>query len=218
MSFIDYKRTIETRDGHHRLSAVKSKILQRLWDERNSDGGDWVMSSELLALTGQKYFDRRIRELRDETGCAIETGKIGRDARYRLISESLTAGNTRSYLTSSQKADVLLRHGYTCATCGTAFAPTDNRLQADHKVPLTREGSPESSNWQPLCVECNVSKRRACAGCLAECSTCPWAHPELTGVRHVIHLSVARTQKFRQTADAQGRRVDEVIADALEGF
>ena len=57
-----------------RLSEVKLTILKRLW---GSDDIDFpkpgVSSIELLELTGQKYFDRRTRELRDELGCDLES-------------------------------------------------------------------------------------------------------------------------------------------------
>ena len=45
-------------------------------------------------------------------------------------------------------------YGYACLSCGAA----DRVLEADHVVPLTRRGSDEISNIQPLCGECNRRK------------------------------------------------------------
>jgi 5-methylcytosine-specific restriction endonuclease McrA len=45
-------------------------------------------------------------------------------------------------------------YGYACLSCGA----TDRVLEADHVVPLTKGGSDEISNIQPLCGECNRRK------------------------------------------------------------
>lgn len=71
MSLEEYLGNLPTKK---RLSEVKQKIIKRLWgDENISFPKPWVSSKELLELTGQKYFDRRTRELRDELGCDIES-------------------------------------------------------------------------------------------------------------------------------------------------
>ncbi|MDG1950424.1 MAG: HNH endonuclease signature motif containing protein [bacterium] len=58
-------------------------------------------------------------------------------------------------------------------------------LQADHKVPLSRGGTNDLSNWQAICNTCNVIKRRACQGCSIDCQTCAWAHP-VEGTESVV--------------------------------
>jgi 5-methylcytosine-specific restriction endonuclease McrA len=45
-------------------------------------------------------------------------------------------------------------YGYACLSCGA----TDRVLEADHVVPLTKGGSDDISNIQPLCGECNRRK------------------------------------------------------------
>lgn len=45
-------------------------------------------------------------------------------------------------------------YGYACLCCGV----TDRILEADHVVPLTKGGSDDISNIQPLCGECNRRK------------------------------------------------------------
>ena len=47
---------------------AKLTILQMLWD------GEWVLGDDILVAVKQSYYDRRIRELRDEDGWDIETG------------------------------------------------------------------------------------------------------------------------------------------------
>jgi 5-methylcytosine-specific restriction endonuclease McrA len=166
-----------------KLSPAKSKILTRLWQEGTAFPRGWVLSSELLKITRQKYFDRRVRELRDETGCDIETGTFRGEHAYRLLTSAIKGGNVRKYLSASQKRCLLEASRYTCAVCGYQAAVNGRGIQADHKVPLVRGGDHGAANWQVLCVACNVGKRRACQGCEMNCAECPWAFPDRVGIR-----------------------------------
>ena len=65
---------LELLPSKRKLSEVKIKILTRLWGKTTDNfPKPWVASAELLELTGQKYFDRRTRELRDQVGCDVES-------------------------------------------------------------------------------------------------------------------------------------------------
>ncbi len=71
MKFNDYLESLPTK---RTLSDVKLKILTRLWgNDLYEFPKPWVSSAELLELTGQKYFDRRTRELRYQLGCDLES-------------------------------------------------------------------------------------------------------------------------------------------------
>jgi 5-methylcytosine-specific restriction endonuclease McrA len=183
MKFEEY---IEKLPSKRKLSEVKFKILKRLWGtDDNKFPKPWVSSAELLELTGQKYFDRRTRELRDQMGCDLEAAyqeKFSGHA-WRISSSKLAVPQDRDYLTQSQKIKLFEESGYCCVTCGLKVDAGIRGLQADHKVPISRGGSNSLDNWQPMCNNCNVGKRRACEGCSLECDTCSWAFPELVGVK-----------------------------------
>lgn len=198
------------------LSEVKQKILRELW--RSDDAvfpKPWVQSSRLLELTGQKYFDRRIRELRDELGCDIETGNIRGEHSYRLLSARLNSANPRFYLSESEKRALFCRHDYTCQVCGGRFLAGVRGLQADHKVPLIRGGVHESTNWQPLCNSCNVAKRRACAGCQEDCQQCPWAFPERVGQLTLIRIPRGILTILEQRVGYDVKLIEEEIVRIL---
>jgi 5-methylcytosine-specific restriction endonuclease McrA len=171
------------------LSDVKTAIIRRLW---GSDSlpflKPWVRSSELLALTEQKYFDRRTRELRDQLGCDIETEHVAGEHSYRLRSDKLNDANPRLYLSASEKGTLFKYYNFKCQICGKLLPAGVRGLQADHKVPLIRGGSHQFTNWQPVCNECNVGKRGACAGCEDDCHKCPWAFPEKVGRVTLVRL------------------------------
>lgn len=177
MNFNEYIKSLPDKP-----SKVKALILRTLWDSGTDFPRDWVKSSRLLELTQQKYFDRRTRELRDEMGCDIQTEHHFGEHCYRLKSTNLTNFNPRQYLTTSQKNELFNEYHHTCGICSKQFKPGVRGLQADHKVPLIRGGSQEKENWQPICNECNVVKRRACADCKEDCETCSWAFPKRAGL------------------------------------
>lgn len=210
MRFAEYKQSL----GND-LSDVKSAILERLWNEGKSFPRGWVKSSTLLALTKQKYFDRRVRELRDELGCDIETGTVAGEHAYRLLSARLNVSNPRAYLSGTQKRQLFEAAKHKCSVCGRQFAAGVRGLQADHKIPLKRGGSHEDLNWQPLCVECNVGKRRACAGCELNCKQCPWAFPEKVGRRVMLTLPADIESAAQEQAARSGKSVIQVLVDAI---
>jgi len=213
MTFDEYINSIAVQLGN-----VKIGILRRLWAEGVTFPRGWVRSAELLALTKQKYFDRRVRELRDQVGCQIETGMDGGEHAYRLLSQSLAPANLRTYLNDSQKSELFSSANFMCAVCGRRFEPGVRGLQADHRVPLKRGGSDDISNWQPLCVECNVGKRRACVGCSLDCSTCSWAFPQALGRRLVIQVPAALESSLRQYSEITGQDLSSCVAEAITQY
>ena len=179
MNFEEY---CEVVSKSQKLSSVKIKILRALWGDEILLNSKWMPSSQLLKITNQKYFDRRARELRDQNGCDIQSSIMNGEHVWRLNSTALSSGNLRAYLTNAQKENLFKIANYRCAVCGSTMDPGIRGLQADHKKPLNRGGTNDLSNWQPLCNECNVAKRRACAGCNADCNTCSWCVPDTIGL------------------------------------
>ena len=224
MTFDQYYQNIFLRflsNKKRSLRGAKLKILQRLWvDDTEGFPKPWVAGSELLQLTGQSYYDRRIRELRDEVGCdiAVEYRQELGGYAYRLASEYLSLPQDRDYLSEKQKQRLFARHNYTCAVCGERVAPGLKGLQADHKIPVSRNGSNDELNWQPLCVKCNVGKRRACSGCQVDCMTCSWAYPDVIGINTMLSMRNAVLDRVDQYAKQREITRDEVIETALEFY
>lgn len=157
--------------GDEKLSGVKALILKML------SNGEWVSSTALLKATKQKYFDRRIRELRDELGYDIETGSMHGKPHYRLRSKKRLPTKLRTYLGSAQKKELLQSMPPNCSICGKSFNK-DRKSVFDHKVPLLRDGEGSKENFQLVCQECNNQKRTQCKGCSLDCKNCFFAFPE----------------------------------------
>lgn len=198
-----------------KLSAAKLLVLRTLWKSSQSFPKDWVLSDQLYELTNQKYIDRRIRELRNERGCNIETGIHNGHHSYRLLSANLSEAFDRTYLADAQKRQLFEAAEYRCAACARQFDTGGKGLQADHKVPLIRGGGSEIQNWQPLCIACNVAKRRSCMGCEVDCHQCAWAFPEHLGQTIPIQLTKEVGESLQRLARLRGTTPQELIIEAI---
>jgi len=149
----------------HKIGKAKKSIIELLFE------GDWITSKGLSRQTDQKNFDRRIRELKSECGCDIQVINYRTIYYYGLVSFKIDPKHLkRKYLTKKQKEKLFALADYRCNKCGD-----NTSLQADHKIPLERNGSNDFSNYQALCIGCNLLKRRDCRTCIAiSCDGCIW--------------------------------------------
>lgn len=203
------------------LSEVKQLILKTLWNEGKDFPKNWVRSSILLNLTKQKYFDRRIRELRDQCGCDIETEYHDGDHCYRLNSPYLNNYNPRLYLSQSIKEKLFEKFNYRCNVCKRQLSSGVIGLQADHREPLSRKEllKQDVNNliyWQPICNECNVIKRRVCAECNNNCQECPWAYPEQHGKSIFINIPTELEQEMIRRGIFDQNQIQKFILDAIK--
>lgn len=218
MKFEEYISSLPTK---RKLSEVKLKILKRLWgSEQDSFSKPWVSSAELLELTNQKYFDRRTRELRDQVGCDLESTyqEVFAGHAWRINSESLAPPQDRDYLTQSQKIKLFENNDYCCAACGLNIDAGVRGLQADHKVPISRGGNNSLENWQPMCNNCNVGKRRACEGCDIDCTSCSWAFPEIVGVKTMVSISEEVLRRIDNYSSISGKTRDKIMESAAKYY
>ena len=209
--------TLESFIEGIKLSEVKLVLLTRLWGDSNDFPKKWVKSSDLLTLTNQKYFDRRLRELRDAQGLDIESKQINGEHHWCLNSPIISQANDRTYLTASQKAGLFQLAEFKCAVCRERVLPGIRGLQADHKVPLIKGGTNDPDNWQPLCNECNVAKRGVCKGCDLECAKCSWAFPEKLGFNYVIKIPSELFEQL-ESANLNQKQVENFLLEQLKSL
>ena len=176
-----------------KLSGVKALILKIL------SKGDWISSTSLLKATKQKYFDRRIRELRDELGYDIETGTKNGKPHYRLRSKRRLPQKLRTYLGATQKKELIKSLPPHCSLCGKTF-DSKRKSVFDHRIPLLRGGIGTKENFQLVCQECNNQKRTQCKGCDLECKVCFFAFPEKYPRAILIQLSNEEVEQLSKKA------------------
>lgn len=201
------------------LKAIYRLILRRLWPEGHGIPGPQVTEEQIRQVIDKAreasgsavYRDpfRRMRELQGEEGftCIIKEGK-----KYQLISTEL--GPKREPRAKPAKKlwqSIKQSSNYTCAHCGQAEPSV--KLSPDHRVPRSRGGGNEDSNWQPLCEQCNNAKSSACQGCTLTCSVCFWAFPDQF---KPIVINDYNREQIRRAATAAGRDQSGLANEILQ--
>lgn len=182
-------------------------LLEELWPAGHGIPGPRIKEDELREAierfrrnqySGSKpykpYIDvfRRLRELQGEEGI---TG-IGREGKtYQLVNLSLSEKRVpRIKLSDPDWLQIMGTYQHRCPVCSRS--EPEVRFQQDHKVPRTRGGGNELSNWQPLCDECNNFKSTLCRGCQLECEVCSWAFPESFAPLRLSSINISRLRQI----------------------
>ncbi len=116
------------------------------------------------AAGGAVEWGRRVRELRDEQGCQIQSHRDSaglKPGEYRLISTKRIPAFSRN-ISKETRAYVLERNGYTCQMCGLAAGDPDPfnpsrtvRLTMGHILDKSKSGTDDAANLRAVCTNCN---------------------------------------------------------------
>ena len=128
--------------------------------------GERVTTEEIREASGnQGQYGRRLRELRDEEGWAIQSHRDSSDLKpheYRLAERPPSKSPVRFQrkISARLRAQVLDRNGFTCSMCGVAAGEVDDNgrkaiLHVAHIKPKSEGGMDELSNLRALCSRCN---------------------------------------------------------------
>jgi 5-methylcytosine-specific restriction endonuclease McrA len=113
-------------------------------------------NSQRVAGLKRDYYERNRQEVISRSKkWAEENAEKVRIAKANNRRRRRAAKNASEGHFTVEEFDALCSvYGYACLCCGV----TDRILEADHVVPLTKGGTDEISNIQPLCGECNRRK------------------------------------------------------------
>jgi 5-methylcytosine-specific restriction endonuclease McrA len=113
-------------------------------------------NSQRVASLNRDYYERNRQEVvsrskkwAEENADKVRVAKAN-NRRGRRAAKNASKG----HFTVEEFDTLCPTYGYACLGCGA----TDRVLEADHVVPLTKGGSDEISNIQPLCGECDRRK------------------------------------------------------------
>jgi 5-methylcytosine-specific restriction endonuclease McrA len=140
----------------HRVEA-RNKYQQEHKGQISEYKQSWAASnSERVAGSKRDYYERnreevisRSKKWTEENAEKVRIAKAN-NRRKRRAAKKASGG----HITTEEFDALCSVYGYACLSCGA----TDRLLEADHVVPLTKGGSDEISNIQPLCGECNRRK------------------------------------------------------------
>ena len=139
--------------------SLKNGVWQKLLDALYARLGKVVTNEELIEVSGQHNYARRIRELRAE-GWDIKY--INRPSGYILKTVKQSIKSADRYINLKLRTKILERDNYTCQLCGATNedrSKTKVKLEVDHITPLAFGGKTVEENLWTLCNRCNAGKK-----------------------------------------------------------
>ena len=139
----------------------------RLRNYFEANVGKIITTQKLREVAGISEYARRIRELRNEEGLQIKSHIDSHDLKPgEYILESLERLPVVGRGISPQlRSKILERNGYTCQLCGAGpgdrdpFNPSRRiRLDIDHIIPISADGTDDPDNLRVLCSSCNQAR------------------------------------------------------------
>jgi len=140
----------------HRIEA-RRKYQEEHKEQISEYKKRWAANNgESVAASHRDYYERNRQEVISRSKkWAEENADRVRAAKANNRRKRRAAKNAgKGHFTVEEFDALCSAFGYACLSCGA----TDRILEADHVVPLTKGGSDDIGNVQPLCGECNRRK------------------------------------------------------------
>jgi len=142
-------------------TSAKGGVWQRILESMYASIGQVVTNEQLIKVSGQHNYARRIRELRAEGWDIIYSAS---PSGYILRSTKKTRKNADIYINLKLRQKVLERDRYTCQRCGFKAGELYGdgetvKLEVDHIIPLKQGGRTIEGNLWTLCSRCNAGKK-----------------------------------------------------------
>ena len=187
-------------------TSLKNGVWQKLLDALYDKLGKIVTNEELMEVSGQHNYARRIRELRAE-GWKIKY--VNSSGGYILTSAKRTTKSADKYINLKLRIKILERDSYTCQLCGATKKDkhTDGakvKLEVDHIKPLTLGGKTTEDNLWTLCSRCNAGKKSLLA------------YPETVKNKIItLNLPDDLRLKISEVASKRGLTVNTLLLDLI---
>ena len=138
----EYHKQKRGRFGVHAACKKCAAAGQKKWSEENKD----------KKAAGQKKWREENKEKK-----AASQKKWQEENKEKMTAswhkyQARKAGNGGAF-TAREWRDLKKKYGYKCLCCGEK-----NKLEADHVIPVSKGGTSDIYNIQPLCKSCNSSK------------------------------------------------------------
>lgn len=152
--YAEYERS---RAGLPHRAEARRKYQQAHREQLSEYKKTWAeLNSERVVAAKRDHYRRKREEIisrsklwGEENPEKVKAAKANNRRKRRAARHA-----SRGSFTAEEFAELCERYGDRCLRCGD----TEAALEADHVVPLTRGGSDDIGNIQPLCGRCNRSK------------------------------------------------------------
>ena len=137
----------------HRVEA-RRKYQEEHKEEISEYKMNWAADNEEKAAASKlAYYEREREEViaRSKKGAESHPEKVRQAKANNLRKRRAARHASRGNFTVEEFKELCESYGNKCLACGD----TEAVLEADHVVPLTKGGSDNISNIQPLCGSCN---------------------------------------------------------------
>lgn len=143
----EFPRNRASKDGFAYRCKICNAELNKQWRQKNPDKAraNSYKQSAKLKERDPEYWNRWLRNDYAKDSAKYIAKVNARRARLLQCEGDYTA---------EQFAELCLTYGGICLCCESADSP----LTVDHVVPLSKGGSNNISNIQPLCRSCNSKK------------------------------------------------------------
>lgn len=189
-----------------KLKTAKGGVWQKLLDALSKKMGKLVTNEELMKVSGQHNYARRVRELRAEGWNIVYQSKPGG---YVLKSPDKKSQEADEYINLKLRQKVLERDGFICQQCGhkggEKYADGETvRLEVDHIIPLKQGGKTTEENLWTMCSRCNAGKKSL------------YDYPE-TVKNKIISLNLPDEikNKLSDLSIKNGRTVNDIIIETI---
>ena len=188
-------------------TSSKNGVWQKLLDALYAKLGKIVTNEELIQVSGQHNYARRIRELRAE-GWKIKY--VNSDGGYILKSVKKSTKSADKYINLKLRSKILERDNYTCQLCGNTNKDKSLdgirvKLEIDHIKPLTLGGKTTENNLWTLCSRCNAGKKSLLA------------YPETVKNKIItLNLPDDLRLKISEVAGKRGITVNALLLDLIK--
>src|SRR5215204_7178334 len=141
------RHRVEARRKYEEEHKEQTSEYKKRWAAENKDR---VSDSE------RKHYERNRNEIivRSKKWAESNPEKVRQAKTNNLRKRRAARHASRGNFTVKEFKELCERYGKKCLACGDAGAA----LEADHVVPLTKGGSDNISNIQPLCGSCKREK------------------------------------------------------------
>ena len=152
-----YAQYEKTRANLPNRVGARRKYQEEHKEEISEYKKNWAADNEEKAAASKlAYYEREREEViaRSKKGAESHPEKVRQAKANNLRKRRAARHASRGSFTAQEFRELCERYGNKCLACGD----TEAVLEADHVVPLTKGGSDNISNIQPLCGSCNRKK------------------------------------------------------------